>query len=187
MIADDVHILRRLSLKQANQALLSAWNGGKNLEQNTLISAHANLANPDPNGYFEVRIPLSWVRPNKSDFLYDRTVNESRAKRYAQLDITTPMHLLFGDRMANRGLRFAHVNDGGHRVSAARMCGDTHLLALIPASDLLRLIHAREATPQTALDGFHRENRVSCHSKDDDDALATRTSARAVFQIENFE
>lgn len=156
MTEDDVHVLRHLSLEQAAQTLLVAWNGGKNLEQNTPIAAHVNLAKPDPDGYVEVRIPLSWVRPNESGCLYDGTVNEGRAKRYAQSAITAPVHLLFGERMANRGLICANVSDGGHRVSAARMRGDTHLLAIMPASDLTRLIHAREANAQAAPDDMCR-------------------------------
>jgi hypothetical protein len=161
LIANDVCILRRLSVDQAAQALSSAWNGGKNLEQNTPISAHVNLAKADSDGYVEVRLPLSWVRPNEDGDLYDGTVNRDRARRYARLDITTPVHLLFGERGARRGLMCANVSDGGHRVSAARMRGDTHLLALMPASDLTRLIRARETSAQAEPEDLRCGDRLA--------------------------
>lgn len=140
----DITITRRMSVQAADRALLDTWNGGKNRESGTPLADHVRLAKEDPSGYADAYIPLAWVRPNEAGDVYDEAVNLPRVQRYAQANISTPVHLLFSERMMARGKEHAYVSDGGHRVSAARMRGDTHILALMPSSDLDRLTRLHE-------------------------------------------
>lgn len=163
-----ITIIRKISVQAADRLLLDAWNSGKNGESGTPLADHVHLAKEDPDGYVEANVPLAWVRPNEFGNLYDDAITPQRAQRYAQADITitTPVHLLFSERMMARGKEHAYVSDGGHRVSAARLRGDTHILALMPSSDLDRLIRAHEFVlqPETEPEpdeGMHHNNDLS--------------------------
>ncbi|WP_241025650.1 hypothetical protein [Burkholderia sp. Tr-20390] len=106
----------------------------------------------DGRDWVLVNLPLDWVAPNMADARYDSTVDLHRARTYAaspgQFE---PIHLLYGSRLQRRHVFTAAVMDGGHRVSAARMRGDTRILALMEQRDMERLLEARAAvsTPTT--------------------------------------
>lgn len=135
---------------QAQAILLAAWNDGKHRDWGTPLPESTPLAHDDPTAhYVEAMVPLSWVRPNEVVDRYDGTVDMDRARRYADSTIVAPVHLLFGPRMQKRGATHANVSDGGHRVTAARMRGDTHILALMPLSHMQALLRARESMRPT--------------------------------------
>lgn len=150
MSATAIYGAQLLDCEQAQARLLSVWNSGKHRDWGTLLSVSVRLAVEDATGhYVEAMVPLDWVRPNELADRYDGTVDMDRAMRYAESEISAPVHLLFGPRTQKRGGAQAYVSDGGHRVTAARMRGDTHILALMPLSHMQALLQAREGMGPT--------------------------------------
>lgn len=130
---------RELTREQAEKALDDAWWGGKN--KNERRSNLGHTSNDDGSGWVDAHVPLSKVRPNESGDLYDGTANESRVREYAGKRIDTPIRLVYGERMERNGAKHANVHDGGHRVSAARLRGDTHIRAIMQRSHYDRLMN----------------------------------------------
>jgi hypothetical protein len=139
---DAIILVRDLKKEHASQLLGDAWWSGKNL--GLPRKDHDYTGNDDGTGYVEVLVPLEMIRPNEAGDRYDGTVNAERLAVYVNMEIDAPVHLLFGERMAQRGAQYANVMDGGHRVSAARLRQDTHILAVMQRSDLERLQHCVE-------------------------------------------
>lgn len=132
-----VRVIGILDAASAGQILHDAWWGGKNAGLRPVRFAfHAE----EDGLWAHVEMPLSWVAANEAGDRYDGTVSLERARRYAGLAIKTPVHLCFSKR--NTG-QTAGVNDGGHRVSAARMAGATYVPALLRLDQLRRLLDAR--------------------------------------------
>lgn len=125
-------IVRHLTREEANCILGDAWWGGKNKGQPRIdrdyTSAH------DGSGWILADVPLHWVRPNEAGDLYDGTARDERVREYAGQVISAPVYLSYGPRMVRRGETHAYVIDGGHRVSAARLRGDTHIRAIMQRS-----------------------------------------------------
>lgn len=79
------------------------------------------------------RVPLSVVRANEEGALYDGTVNAARALEYAKRPPgNVPPVILVTGRRTNG---IFNVLDGGHRVSAARLRGDTDIPAIVMEFD----------------------------------------------------
>ncbi len=75
------------------------------------------------------QVPLSYVRANEAGALYDGTVDPARAAMYAKRPTTdVPPVILLPSR---REPGVLNVQDGGHRVTAARMRGDETINALV--------------------------------------------------------
>ncbi len=103
----------------------------------------------DARDWVLVNLPLDWVAPNAAGELYDGTVDMHRARAYADSSgLFEPVHLLYGSRLQRRNVFTAAVMDGGHRVSAARMRGETRILALLEQRDMERLLEMRAALLQ---------------------------------------
>jgi hypothetical protein len=126
---------------EAHDILRDAWMSGKNRDD-----PYARWVPPgrDDDSWVLVDLPLDWIRPNEAGDLYDGTVSNERARRYAQAGtIDTPIYLLFGPRAVKSGRTEAAVMDGGHRTSAARMRGDTLLRSIMRAQDFMLLTKVR--------------------------------------------
>lgn len=83
-------------------------------------------------------VPLEWFRANEDGDRYDGTVDLVRAVAYSKLDPSEapPVLALLGrSEMLN-------INDGGHRISAARMRGDLTINALVALPDIAPLFPA---------------------------------------------
>lgn len=143
---------RKLTKEEAGRALGDAWWGGKNKGQKRVD--HDYAGNDDGSGYVEAGIPLDKIRPNEAGELYDGTADPERVKEYAGKRIDAPVHLLHGERQARLGSRHANIMDGGHRVSAARLRGDTHIRAIMQQSHYDRLM-AQPAQAVMAGDDLH--------------------------------
>jgi hypothetical protein len=139
---ETIIVVSDLTKEQASQLLGDAWWHGKNL--GLPRKDHDYTGNDDGTGYVEVLVPLEMIRPNEAGDRYDGTVNADRLAVYVNTAIETPIHLLFGERMEKRGAQHANVMDGGHRVSAARLRQDRHILAVMQRSDYERLLLCAE-------------------------------------------
>lgn len=130
-----------LTSEQAQALLDSAWWAGKN---HMLPRSSINhVSNDDGSGWRIFRIPLDWIRANEAGDRYDATVDLNRAKDYQASPIKAPVHLVFGRRLLQSGGTCANVHDGGHRVTAARLNGDTAIWAVIQESQLALLKQTR--------------------------------------------
>jgi hypothetical protein len=133
-----VSAAKKLSKDEANRELGDAWWGGKNKGQKRVD--HDYTGNDDGSGYIETDFPLDKIKPNEAGDRYDGTADADRVKEYANKRIDAPVHLLHGDRAARLGIKHAAVMDGGHRVSAARLRGDSHIRAIMQQSHYDRLM-----------------------------------------------
>lgn len=131
---------RPISRAVAHQVLGDAWWGGKN--HGTKRVDHDYTGNDDGSGYVLASFPLDKVKPNEAGDRYDGTADPDRVHAYVGQTIEAPVHLLYGARAARLGLVHAAVMDGGHRVSAARLRGDTHIQAIMQMSHYDRLVGA---------------------------------------------
>jgi hypothetical protein len=121
--------------------------GGKNKGQ--------AATSPYPNqqeDFVLVDLPLWMVRANEDGDAYDGTSDMNRVRVYAKTQIMAPIYVGYNARTSRiqkeEGIKGGYVVDGGHRVSAARLRGDTHIRALMRQSDFDRLVadfdsHAR--------------------------------------------
>ena len=133
---------RHLTRSQARETLVEAWYGGKNAHMTRF--EHDPTDNHDGSGWIQTRIPLSLVRGNEDGLRYDGTVSIDRAQEYAQLSIPTPVHLVYGPRSFLSGHLTAAVHDGGHRVTAARLRGDSHIGAVMKRSTYRLLLSCND-------------------------------------------
>ena len=166
-----------LTDEQARDALEKAWygEGGKHaaaiaagLEERRTYHSDCQT---DGGGWVLVRLPLDWIRSNEAGDLYDGTVNRERAQRYAASPIApgdpieAPLRLMFGPRSIRNGHDTAAVFDGGHRISAARMRGDSSILSLMPRTQFELLAQVREqcAMADSDSDSHEQDNPVPAH------------------------
>ncbi|WP_321820840.1 MULTISPECIES: hypothetical protein [unclassified Burkholderia] len=145
---NTTYVIRQtLDFAVARVVLREAWFGGKNRD-----NPHARWIAPTDDGkpWVIADVPLAWIRPNEAGVLYDGTVNLERARAYAAAmpRIDVPVYLAFGPRMVAKGRTVAAVHDGGHRVTAARMRGDSMLHAIMRRRDLEQLASAHMALVQ---------------------------------------
>lgn len=113
-----------------------------------------------------VNLPLDKISPRHHALLRESTDPE-RVKKYAEINNKTPVFVSYGGRKK----KAAFVDDGGHRVTAAMLRGDTHVPAYIPASAIPDL----QKTPETLTDDdvgeilagqhAHRQNTPEDHDK----------------------
>ena len=128
---------------EAAHVLVEAWYSGKNAnERRTRLDP---TSNDDGSGWVHVDLPLDLVRANDAGLMYDDAVDRERALRYVAATIPTPVHLVFGSRVAQMRATGAAVHDGGHRVSAARLRGDATVPAVMQLSHLQRLCEVHQA------------------------------------------
>lgn len=137
--AEAAKVLRIVPKAEAEQMLTAAFYGGKNKDQ--------NQTPPYPNqkeDFVLVDLPLRMIRPNERGDSYDGTSDMDRVHAYTKTQITTPIFVgynAFGARrQKEEGFKGGYVADGGHRVSAARLRGDTYIRALMRHSDFDRLV-----------------------------------------------
>jgi hypothetical protein len=163
-------LVRRMSREEARDALRAAWDSGKNADRPK--TNHDPVVNDDGSGYVLVKMPLEWIRPNEAGERYDGTVNLERARQYREHSIDAPIHLLFGERLLQKGMSHANVMDGGHRVSASRMDRRDSIAAIMQESQLRSLIacrlqpdahHSCEASPPQPDLQAPKQRRVSAH------------------------
>ncbi|HEP6431526.1 TPA: hypothetical protein VDB83_005858 [Burkholderia cenocepacia] len=137
--------MKVISASEAHLLLRAAFANGKH-------GGHcARWVPPADNGrdWVLINLPLDWVAPNAAAERYDSTVDVHRARTYAaSVGQFAPIHLLYGARLQRRNVLTAAVMDGGHRVSAARMRGDTRILALLEQRHMEQLLEARAALLQ---------------------------------------
>jgi hypothetical protein len=130
--------MEKINKEDAQKLLSDAWWGGKNKSEKKREFNHTG--NDDGTGYVIGRFPLDRIRPNEEGGRYDGTVDASRVAIYVGQKIDTPVHLMFGERSQRNGNICAGVMDGGHRVSAARIRGETHIEAIMLSAHYERLI-----------------------------------------------
>ena len=131
----SIEVIRIVPNDEAEAILGAAYMGGKNAGNGTAVPTR--MTNGEP--YVLCDFPLGLVRGNEAGDRYDATVDPERAKRYATLKIDTPVSLRFGPWSARNGATTAWMADGGHRTSAARMRGRTHMTAMMPLSHHRRI------------------------------------------------
>lgn len=76
--------------------------------------------------YLLGKVPVEQLPPNSFGSLFDVTVDETLALRYRRMSTEAPPVLVVQGRDGFLGLL-----DGGHRVTAARMRGDTSIPAIV--------------------------------------------------------
>jgi len=140
----EAKIVRVISREMARSELHAAWFGGKNADM-PISNAIDLTSNDDGSGYVELLMPLDWIRPNELGERYDGTVDADRMRRYAQLEIDTPVYLSYGPKLQRLGRPHANVMDGGHRVSAARLKNLRVIPAIMRRSSFECLVHARRS------------------------------------------
>ena len=159
---------KKLSKDDANRALGDAWWGGKNKGQKRVD--HDYTGNDDGSGYIETDFPLDKIMQNEAGDRYDGTADAARVKEYAGKRIDAPVHLLHGERAARIGMRHAGVMDGGHRVSAARLRGDSHIRAIMQQSHYDRLMGTTPAHGEKSLQASRDRIKDYKDSADEADA-----------------
>lgn len=133
-----ITLLRELDEKDASILLGDTWWSGKHSH---LIRRDFNYTNDhDGSGYAELDFPLALVKPNEENDRYDGTVVRARMVQYAMSKIDVPVHLLYGSRAKDRSEKYPYRKDGGHRISAARLRGDSHIRVIMQKSDLDRFV-----------------------------------------------
>lgn len=145
-----ITILRELDASTASKILGDTWWSGKNSHLQRRDRDYTD--NHDGSGYVEVSFPLALIRPNEEGDRYDGTVVRARMEAYAKCRIDAPVHLLYGIRASKHGYLHAFLMDGGHRLSAARLRGDSHINAIMQRSDLDRLVLSIETSLKLTLD-----------------------------------
>lgn len=110
------------------------WTEISGLDAKKLLKPSEKPGSHDPAKFikdtdrFKVgKVALSDISKSESGAAYDSTVNMDRAKDYASRQGSFPP-ILIGEKRVS-GLH--NVHDGGHRTTAARLRGDTHIAALI--------------------------------------------------------
>lgn len=169
-----MRILEVLGPDQANRTLVEAWWGGKNA--GLPRTALNPTGNDDGSGWVLAEIELALIRPNEEPGRYDSTVDPVRASAYAGAQITAPVHLLFGERVARRGAIYAAVMDGGHRVSAARIRGDHVIRAVMRRADYVRLQEVSDRR-QSAVPAMAPSAGSSCSSEDGEEGAQLQRPA----------
>lgn len=138
-VADMPQILQTVPNAEAQDMLNAAFYGGKNKGQApTAIHRHEH------EDFVLVDLPLRMIQPNEEGDSYDGTSDMDRVRTYTKTRITTPIFVTYNAWGARQqkaeGFKGGYVADGGHRVSAARLRGDTHIRALMRHSDFDRLV-----------------------------------------------
>jgi hypothetical protein len=129
---------RYLTRTQARRELVRAWDEGKNA--GTGFNCADPTSNDDGTGWLRANVPIDLVRANEEGDRYDSTTNYDRAKSYADNPISAPLQLVFRVRSVLNGHTTAAVVDGGHRISAARMRGDSYVPAIMQRSQYMLLL-----------------------------------------------
>jgi hypothetical protein len=129
-----------ISAAQASALLRASFLAGKN-------AGHPQRWVPmrgDDADWIHMRMSLDWIDPNEDGDRYDSTVDRARAQSYAEEPGDFPaVHISYGPRRASRGATTAAVQDGGHRVTAARLRGDKNIFVLLPKAEAEQLLAAR--------------------------------------------
>ena len=99
----------------------------------------------DSDKFILARLPLDKVAPNQDGEAFDGTTKMDIARSYAAKDTEFPPIIVGQER---NGVH--NVFDGGHRVTAARLRGDSHIAALIKIKNP-RPITMRNRTQDYAL------------------------------------
>jgi hypothetical protein len=138
-VADMPHVLQTVPSAEAQEMLNAAFYGGKNKGQTpTAIHRH------EREDFVLVDLPLRLIQPNEAGEAYDGTSDMDRVRTYAKTLITTPIFVTYNAWGARQqqvdGFKGGYVADGGHRVSAARLRGATHIRTLMRRSDFDRLV-----------------------------------------------
>lgn len=136
-------VVRTIPSAEARDMLHAAYYGGKNKDLKP-----TPFHKDEQQDFVLVDLPLSMIQPNEEGDRYDATSNMDRVQAYAKAQITTPVFITYSAYGARRqqaeGFKGGWVADGGHRVSAARLRGDSHIAALMRKSDFDRLVTATQ-------------------------------------------
>ncbi|KVV07355.1 hypothetical protein [Burkholderia ubonensis] len=144
-------MMKVISATEAHAKLRAALAHGERRHSTARWSPPAD----DGRDWVLVDLPLDWVAPNAHGVLSDNTVDSMRARTCAGSNAAfKPIHLHYGSRLHRCGIFTAAVMDGGRRVSAARIRGDSRIAALMPKSEMELLLAAR-VTMQPARAGAH--------------------------------
>lgn len=168
-------VCNHLSRNDARALLHDIWYGGKNSDGAKIDIDHTS--NDDGTGYVVANLPLAWIEANSAGIRFDGTVDEQRARRYADARITTPVHLRFGSRALHRNAVAAYVLDGGHRVSAARMRGDRHITVIMQTSHLQNLLRVQMNATSLVLDPMTFRNLCEAHTAFADSLVSNSNGA----------
>ncbi len=110
------------------------WTEISGLDAKKLLKPSEKPGSHDPSKFIKDtdrfkfgKVALADIAKSESGVAYDSTVNMERARDYASRQGSFPP-ILIGEKRES-GLH--NVHDGGHRTTAARLRGDTHIAALV--------------------------------------------------------
>ena len=127
MSLDRATCIRRVTRPVSAEVAMSLVDGYTGKPNGVNPARMLSLSLDNGKQYRLGNIPLSWFRANESGDRYDGTVDLARALDYSKLDPSEapPVLALLG----RSGM--LNINDGGHRISAARLRGDLTIKALL--------------------------------------------------------
>ena len=128
MRLDRVACIRRLTRPVSDEVAMAMVDGYTDKPGGVNPGRMLGLSLDNGRTYRLGNVPLDWFRANENGDRYDGTVDIERAVAYSKLDPTEapPVLALLG----RAGMLL--INDGGHRISGARLRGDITIRALIP-------------------------------------------------------